>query len=126
MPFDPEIICRLALGLMFVGTASIGIPFRLRADRAGGRVSTQVDPPWFWRYMLIIGPPMVLTCLAFLLQPRWVDFARVALPTWLRLLGVPIAILGIALFAWMFRHLGLNVTSTSMPRAAATLVTSGP
>ncbi len=126
MQLESEIICRIALGLMFVGSASIGIPFRLRADRAGGRVSTQVDPPWFWRCMLIIGPPMVLTCVAFLVQPRWVDFAQVTLPTWLRLLGVPTALVGIGLFAWMFRHLGLNVTSTSMPRAAATLVTSGP
>jgi protein-S-isoprenylcysteine O-methyltransferase Ste14 len=33
---------------------------------------------------------------------------------------------GLGLFGWMFRHLGLNVTSTSMPRATATLVTTGP
>jgi protein-S-isoprenylcysteine O-methyltransferase Ste14 len=41
-------------------------------------------------------------------------------------LGVPLALAGIGLFAWMFRHLGLNVTSTSMPRDSAKLVTSGP
>ena len=126
MTFDPESICRIALGSVFVGTAAIGIPFRLRADRAGGRVSARVDPSWFWIIMARVGPPMVLACLGFLFTPRRVDFATISMPDGLRLLGVPLALLGLGLFAWMFRHLGLNVTSTSMPRAAATLVTSGP
>ena len=126
MNVDAELICRIALGVMFVGTATVGIPFRIRADRAGGHVSARVDPRWFWRIMLLVGPPMVLVCLAFLIAPRWVDFARFPAPGWLRLMGVPLAVAGIALFAWMFRHLGLNVTSTSMPRDKATLVTSGP
>lgn len=63
---------------------------------------------------------------AFLLMPRAVEFAVVPLPAGWRLLGAPVGLLGLLLFAWMFRHLGLNVTSTATPRAAATLVTSGP
>jgi len=127
MPLDPETVGRIALGLVFLGTACIGIPHRLRADRAGGAVSArQVDPGWFWFGMGLAAPTVTLTCLAFLIQPRWVDFASVDFPGWSRLLGVPVALAGVSLFGWMFRHLGLNVTSTSMPRAGATLVTSGP
>ena len=76
--------------------------------------------------MLIAGPPLALACIAFLVQPRWLDFALVEFPPWLRILGVPTALAGLVLFRWMFLHLGLNVTSTSLPRARATLVTSGP
>lgn len=126
MPFDPEPVCRIALGLVFLGAASIGVPHRLRADRAGGRVSRRGDPGWFWVLMLMAGPAVFLGCVGFLVQPRWVEFARIDLPAWGRLAGVPLALCGLALFLWMFRHLGLNVTSTSVPRAAATLVTSGP
>jgi protein-S-isoprenylcysteine O-methyltransferase Ste14 len=126
MAFDPESVCRVVLGLMFVGLAGIGIPHRLRAERAGGSVSRAVDPRWFWILMGIVGPPVGLACVAFLINPRWVDFAAVAAPPALRLLGAPVGLLGLGLFGWMFRHLGLNVTSTSMPRAGATLVTSGP
>ena len=111
---------------MILCAAAIGIPHRVRADRAGGAVSRRNDPAWFWFSMSLAGPPLALTCVAFLIQPRWVDFARLELPSWARLLGAPVALLGVALFGWMFRHLGLNVTSTSMPRAAATLVTTGP
>lgn len=126
MALDPETGCRVALGVIFLGVACIGVPHRLRADRAGGRVSRQVDPAWFWILMGLVGPPVALVCLAFLIQPRWVDFASIDAPPWLRLLGAPAALAGLALFGWMFRHLGLNVTPTSMPRGNATLVTSGP
>jgi protein-S-isoprenylcysteine O-methyltransferase Ste14 len=126
MLFDPEPACRATLGLIFVGAGCIGIPHRLRADRAGGSVSRRNDPLWFWILMMIAGPPLALGCIAFLMQPRWVDFARVDLPPLVRLLGAPAALIGLALFLWMFRHLGLNVTPTSMPRANATLVTTGP
>jgi protein-S-isoprenylcysteine O-methyltransferase Ste14 len=126
MPLEVETICRIVLGLVILGTVAIGIPHRIRADRAGGSVSARVDPAWFWIIMAIVGPPMALTCVAFLIQPRWVDATAVAIPPWLRLIGAPLCLIGIALFNWMFRHLGLNVTSTSMPRASANLVTSGP
>jgi protein-S-isoprenylcysteine O-methyltransferase Ste14 len=126
MGFDPETICRMALGLMLVGAGFIGVPHRLRADRVGGRMSPRVDPRWFWILMGLVGPPGALTCLAFLIEPRWVDFARIDVPWWLRLTGAPVGLAGLALFAWMFRHLGLNATSTSMPRASGTLVTTGP
>ena len=76
--------------------------------------------------MAIAAPPIILTCVAFLIQPRRIDFAQMEMPGWLRLFGIPVGLVGVALFGWMFRHLGMNVTSTSMPRTNATLVTSGP
>src|SRR5262245_60555059 len=126
MAFDPETACRIALGVIFVAAGCIGIPHRLRADRAGGSVSRRGDPLWFWVAMMFAGPPLALACFAFMVQPGWVEFAQVGLPVWVRLLGVPVGAAGATLFAWMFRHLGLNVTPTSVPRATATLVTSGP
>lgn len=121
-----EAICRVALGLIFVGAVSIGLPHRVRADRAGGPVPRKVDPAWFWILMSLIAPSTALVCLVFLIHPRWVDFAAFAAPTWLRLSGAPVGLAGLTLFRWMFRHLGLNVTSTSKPRENGTLVTTGP
>src|SRR3954470_7028439 len=126
MFLDPEPICRIALGAIMVGAVCIGLPHRIRADRAGGRVSLRVDPKWFWILMAIAGPPVALAGIGFLIEPRWIDFARVDLPWGVRLLGAPLGIASLALFGWMFHHLGLNVTPTSMPRATARLVTTGP
>lgn len=126
MPQDPELFCRWTVAIVFLAAAVIGIPHRRRADRAGGVVSRRVDPGWFWAVMSVIAPVLALTCIAFLISPRWVEFAQLPLPDWLRLAGAPIALVGLLLFGWMFRHLGLNVTPTSMPRTHATLVTGGP
>lgn len=126
MRANPETVFRLILGLVFIGVTLIGLPRRLRADRAGGRVSVRSDPRWFWILMAILGPPTALTCLGFIAQPHWVDFAQWELPILVRWLGVPVALAGLALFDWMFRHLGLNVTSTSAPRRNAELITTGP
>ncbi|MSU65717.1 MAG: isoprenylcysteine carboxylmethyltransferase family protein [Opitutus sp.] len=126
MVLDSETGCRIALGLIFLGAAAIGLPHRLRADRAGGRVSLRVDPAWFWIFIVLAGSPVALTGLGYLLQPRWVNFAQLDAPLWLRAMGAPAGLAGLSLFGWMFHHLGLNVTSTSMPRDHATLVTTGP
>lgn len=126
MAHEFETGSRIVLALMILGAAAIGIPSRLRADRAGGRVSLRGDPPWFWFTMIVIGSPVAICHLAFLISPRWVDFAAFDAPLWLRLIGVMLSVAGLWMFSWMFRHLGLNVTSTSKPRANATLVTTGP
>ena len=123
---EVELTCRIALGCLLVGAACIGVPHRRRADRVGGSVSRKEDPSWFWWMMSAVAPLMGLTCVAFLINPRWVDFGRIDLPAGLRLAGIAIGAAGLFVFGWMFRHLGLNVTSTSMPRLNATLVTSGP
>jgi protein-S-isoprenylcysteine O-methyltransferase Ste14 len=112
--------------MMILGVAAVGVPRRRRADQIGGRVSIRHDPPWFWWGMAIVGPPVAVGCGLFLVQPRWVEASSIALPGWLRLAGVGVGAAGVALFAWMFRHLDLNVTSTAEPREHASLVTSGP
>ena len=126
MSLTTETACRIALAAVFAAVLVVGLPHRVRADRAGGRVSPRGDPRWFWALMALVGPPVALVCLGFILRPRLVEFAQLGLPPEWRWLGVPVAGAGVWLFAAVFRHLGLNVTSTSIPRANATLVTGGP
>ena len=106
MPLNPETGCRIALGAIFISVAAIGLPRRIRADRAGGHVSIRNDPPWFWLGMAMVGPLMLAACVAFIVQPRWIDFALLPASPIVRLLGIPVALLGVVLFAWMFQHLG--------------------
>ena len=94
---NPETGCRIALGLIFLGAAAIGIPHRLRADRAGGRVSLRVDPAWFWIFIVVAGSPVALTGLdrtLFGLRPldvvrastavtlMWASVEKWAYPQW--------------------------------------------
>ena len=123
---DIETTCRLALaGILVLACFDSGY-HRLRAEKQGGRVSLRNDPRWFWIVMMLAMAAFLLGTLAFLINPAWLTFTKIALPDYLRLLGIPLGLVTVILNDWMFRHLGHNVTKTSMPRDNASLVMTGP
>lgn len=126
MNIELETVYRSSIVLIFLAGMGTGLTHRKRADRAGGVVSRREDPRWFWICMSFVGPPMLLSIVAFIIQPRWLDWSAVPLPVWVRLTGLPLGLLFVISFHWMFRNLGHNITPTSMPRADATLITTGP
>ena len=123
---DVEIACRLTIASIMLVGAAIAIPFRRRADRLGGRVPRRVDGPGVLAALAVITVPMMLIPVCFLIHPPWMHWSQLDLPTWVRLGGAPIGAAALILLYRMFSHLGLNVTTTSVPRRDAFLVTSGP
>jgi protein-S-isoprenylcysteine O-methyltransferase Ste14 len=53
-------------------------------------------------------------------------WARLTLPAWLRILGLPLAAGGIALFSWVLVALGRQFSTSLVIRSGHTLVASGP
>ncbi len=123
---DIEIACRLTIAAIMLVGASIAIPFRRRADRVGGRVPRRADGPGFLTALVVIAVPMMLMPLCFVVHPPLIHWSQLDLPTWVRLGGAPIGAAALILLYRMFSHLGLNVTTTSVPRRDAFLVTTGP
>jgi protein-S-isoprenylcysteine O-methyltransferase Ste14 len=121
-----ETICRIALAAFLLTAMALAGRHRRAADRAGGRVSRSHDPAWFWACMFIVFPPLMGGYLLFIIHPAWLEWSRVPLPDAVRLGAIGLGVIAWLGFRWMFIHLGHNVTPTSMPRANATLVTSGP
>ena len=121
-----DLICRISITLILMGGMATGLSHRNQADAKGGRVSRREDPLWFWICMSAVAPPMMLVSLLYIIQPAWLSWLTLELSPWLRLAGIPLGVLSIGLFHWMFHHLGQNVTPTSKPRVNATLITSGP
>ena len=75
------------------------------------------------RLLALIG---VLGVVAFLINPEWMAWSSLPLPTWLRWAGVGLWAL-VAIFAvWTFRNLGKNLTDTVVTRKEHNLVTNGP
>src|SRR3989344_1750910 len=64
--------------------------------------------------------------IAFLINPANMSWASVAVPLWLRWVGVGIAMFGGCLWVYTFRHLGKNLTDAVVTRIKHSLVTSGP
>ena len=61
-----------------------------------------------------------------MIDPRWMAWSALALPAWLRWLGIALVGGSGLLLVWTFRHLGKNLTDTVVTRKDHTLVTSGP
>ena len=69
--------------------------------------------------------------LAYIILPlyfitSWVDFAHVAIPTWLRWTGAVITCGGISVFGWTHQTLGVNWTAILALSEKHELITSGP
>jgi protein-S-isoprenylcysteine O-methyltransferase Ste14 len=64
--------------------------------------------------------------LAYLIDPKWMSWSALPLPTWLRWIGVGIGAASGLLIIWTFRNLGTNLTDTVVTRRDHTLVTTGP
>ena len=62
----------------------------------------------------------------WLLNPAWMAWAAVPLPSAFRWCGAPCMALGAALHLWGSHHLGRNLTVTISTRADHALITSGP
>ncbi len=70
--------------------------------------------------------PMAVGFIAWIINPRWMAWAKLPLPIWLRFVGLAVFLLGDALLVWTFRNLGSNLTDTVVTRRDHTLVTTGP
>jgi len=64
--------------------------------------------------------------LAYLLNPRWMQWSHVHVSPWIRWMGAGVGAMTVPLLHWMFRSLGTNITPTVATRTQHTLITAGP
>jgi len=69
---------------------------------------------WVWGQFALMTVILALG----VLPPRW--------PDWVRVLGIPILLAGIAVFVWAGRTLGSSFTAYPRPRPDGVLVEQGP
>jgi protein-S-isoprenylcysteine O-methyltransferase Ste14 len=73
-----------------------------------------------------IGLVFWLGAIAWMIDPGWLAWASVSLPSWMRWTGVGLIALACGLLIWTFRCLGTNLTDTVVTRRTHTLVLHGP
>ena len=74
----------------------------------------------------LIGAPLYLAFMAYLVHPQWMAWSSLALPVWLRWAGVVGGILMLSLLYWVMRSIGRNVPETFLTKEHHELVTLGP
>ncbi len=119
-------VCRWLLLAILTAGLVISVYYRRRADRAGGPISRRRDGTAIAIPLGLFGLATLIGLVVYLIHPAWMAWSQLGLPAWLRLAGAALGSLGLALFWWVFGHLGLNVTPTAQTRPSHTLVTTGP
>jgi protein-S-isoprenylcysteine O-methyltransferase Ste14 len=115
---------RLVLALLVLGVAAVRIPHHIDAFEAAG--TEQFES---WNNAALRGGAGILgfaALIGWLISPRWMGWAAIPMPDWLRWFGAGVGFAGLAGLVWVHRELGRNFSGTLALRAGQTLVTSGP
>jgi protein-S-isoprenylcysteine O-methyltransferase Ste14 len=120
-----ETTFRVALVLLLIPTAAIGLYHRIRAN-SGERISHREEGYVFAAALRLAGLVLGISTLGYLFFSAPFRWATIPLPIWSRWLGFVIGASGPLLMYWTMSSLGRNLTDTVVTRADATLVTHGP
>ncbi len=121
-----ESTLRLLSAAVLATTMAVGVRARLRAHHAGGNVPRRAEGIALMIGLRGVAGVWAFGFMAWLIDPRWIRWAELPLPGFLRWTGALLLMLSVPLYAWVFHHLGLNLTDTVVVRHQATLIRTGP
>ncbi len=120
-------IFRFITLLLFIIPLSVSVYYRRKAQiTSGDQIDRRQEGDFVMITLRLSGILLWLSIIAYIVYPPAVDWATIALPTWLRWIGVLGGIIAVGLLIWMFSSLGMNITDTVVTRQKHTLVTHGP
>jgi protein-S-isoprenylcysteine O-methyltransferase Ste14 len=120
-----EFVFRAITISLFFSIIGVSAYFRSRANRLGGELQDKSS----LRLVLLLRLLSLLVLLplfAYMINPSWLAWAQLALPLWLRWLGVAGAAICLPLAIWILRSIGQNISPSHATRQNHQLVTYGP
>jgi protein-S-isoprenylcysteine O-methyltransferase Ste14 len=122
-----ESVFRSITAALLVTAAAISVYHRHRAEQAGGEeISLQEEGLPTAVALRSSGLVLMLSVVAYLINPRWMRWSSLDLPAPLRWSGAGLGTVSLVLALWIFRTIGKNITSTVETREEHELVTDGP
>jgi protein-S-isoprenylcysteine O-methyltransferase Ste14 len=122
-----ESVFRSIIALLLVTAAVISGNHRHRAEKVGeAEISLQEGGLPTAVALRSSGLVLMLSVLAYLVNPSWMRWSSLGLPRWLRCSGAGLGAVSLSLALWIFRTIGKNITSTVQTREQHELITGGP
>ncbi len=123
---ENELTFRVITIVLFVAVAVTGVYHRVRAARSGEKISRREEGLPIMILLRLFGFSAWIGLLIYMVNPRWMLWSTLSLPSWWRWVGAGFGTVAVPLFYWMFSSLGKNVTDTVAIRKEHSLVTYGP
>ena len=117
---------RAALAVVLLLLLPIGMRYRIKSQATGEKLDRRQEGLFILATLRPAAAVLWLGVIAWMINPRWMDWSATSIPFWARWTGVVLFVLGSALVIWTFRSLGPNLTDTVVTRQSHTLVVHGP
>lgn len=117
---------RVALIAIFLLTLPIGVYRRLKSQSTGEKLDRRQEGLFILATLRPVGIALWLGLIVWIIDPVWMSWSSVFLPSWLRWIGVGMIATACGLLVWTLRCLGKNLTDTVVTRQQHTLVVHGP
>ncbi len=123
-----ESIIRAIVAALIVAASCISAYHRHKAKRASEEKSSSLREEGLPIAIALrsSGFALVVSVIAYVLNPRWMKWSSLDLPAWLRWSGAVLGTATLPLSYWVFTNIGKNITPTVSTRKDHKLVTSGP
>ncbi len=111
---------------IFLISASISKYHRSKAKISGEAIPRRDEGRVAMLLRALVALPLMLSFLAYLINPSWMAWSHVALPVWVRWVGVGLGILCLPLLWSLFSSIGSNISETVLTKKEHELVVTGP
>ncbi|MCZ6816906.1 MAG: hypothetical protein O7F76_09480, partial [Planctomycetota bacterium] len=105
-------IFRWILILGFAVVLPVGLYHRLKAHALKDKLDRRQEGIFILLTLRPVGLLGMSGMLAFVIDPAWMAWSSVGLPSWLRWIGVPLGVMAATLLIVTFRFIGTNITDT--------------
>jgi protein-S-isoprenylcysteine O-methyltransferase Ste14 len=119
-------IFRLVFSAVFLLTFSISIYFRRQARQAGGVIQRAAEGRHMLALRVLFAAPLYLSMLAYMINPNWMSWAALPLPSWMRWLATLVGAAMLPMIYWQMRAIGRNISETFLTKENHMLVVHGP
>jgi protein-S-isoprenylcysteine O-methyltransferase Ste14 len=122
----PEFVLKVVVVSSWLGIALLRVYGLARAHALGRRRSVQRELPALIAIRAVLGVPVYVILVGWLVDADWVRPTLIPLPVGLRWAGIAVAALGLCLMAWSHVALGANFETALGRGLGQRLVTDGP
>lgn len=123
---NTETVFQIAFITLFISFMGVRMYYHRRAGTLGETMDSGNENGLIPFLRKFAGLPWIIGVLVYMINPGWMTWSSLPLPSGVRWLGVAAGVVTIALLLWVHRALDRNFSTVARIHGDHTLVTDGP